>query len=82
MSTFVKSCCTNFAPDLEKNKTEQKRDSRRRLVEHLALVHVAEYRALADQLQVTPGPKLDKLLFEVLENWLILKAKRELSVEK
>ena len=45
---LCKSCGINFAPDVEKNKHEQKRGSRRRLIEHLALVHVAEYQALAD----------------------------------
>ena len=38
-------------------------------------------QALAEQLQVTPGQKLNGLIFEALANWTILKAKREPSSE-
>ena len=48
--------------------------SRLKLIEHLALVHPAEYQTLADQLEVTPGPKLNDLLFEGLASELIFKA--------
>ena len=64
---LCKSCGTNVAPDV----TKSNKKSRMRMIEHLALVHTAEYQTFADQLEVTPGPKLNELLFEGLARGLI-----------
>ena len=66
---LCKPCGTNVAPRVKKNVK-----SRLKLITHLALVYPAEYQALADQLEVTPGPKLNDLLFEGLASELIFKA--------
>ena len=66
---LCKACGRNVAPGVKKSGK-----SRRRLIEHLSLVH-AEYQDLAVQLQVTPGPKLNALLFQGLARELIFKAK-------
>ena len=68
---LCKSCGMNFAPDVAKNIFLLNKKSRRRMIEHLALVHTAEYQTLADQLEVTPGPRLNELLFEASASGMI-----------
>ena len=75
---LCKSCGINVSPEnVANSKTEENRNSRRRIVEHLALVHPTEFRALADQLNVTAGLEICKLLFEVLDNGMIQQAKSD-----
>ena len=75
---LCKSCGINVSPEnVANSKTEENRNSRRRIVEHLALVHPTEFRALADQLNVTAGLEICKLLFEVLDNGMIQQDKSD-----